>query len=183
MTTTTKAAPPEPIETAEATLKALGSNPTTGLAKADADARFAKQGPNEVPEKRSHPVLRLAKKFWGLSAWMIELIAVLSFFLHKRADVAIALGAPGRKRAARLLPGAARLGGRDGAAQAAAGHGARPARQDMAERAGSRARHWRRHARARRRLRRRGRAALRWRSARRPVGAHRRVERGRQEDR
>src|SRR5208337_217563 len=47
--------------------------------------------PNEVPEKRSHPVFRLAKKFWGLSAWMIELIAVLSFFLHKRADMWVAL--------------------------------------------------------------------------------------------
>jgi magnesium-transporting ATPase (P-type) len=81
---------PPPAKTAEETLKALGSNPAAGLA--DADARFAKEGPNEVPEKRRHPILRLAKKFWGISAWMIELIAVLSFFLHKRADMRIALG-------------------------------------------------------------------------------------------
>jgi H+-transporting ATPase len=63
-----------------------------GLTKAEADRRLATQGPNEVPERRSHPIVRLAKKFWGLSAWMIELIAVLSFFLHKRADMTIALG-------------------------------------------------------------------------------------------
>jgi plasma-membrane proton-efflux P-type ATPase len=72
-------------------LKALDSNRETGLAKADATARLASQGPNEVPEKRSHPASRFAKKFWGLSAWMIELIAILSFFLHKRADVWIAV--------------------------------------------------------------------------------------------
>jgi H+-transporting ATPase len=78
-------------KTADETLKDLGSSRDSGLTKADAAARFAKQGPNEVPEKRSHPILRFAKKFWGLSAWMIELIAVLSFFLHKRADFVIAL--------------------------------------------------------------------------------------------
>jgi plasma-membrane proton-efflux P-type ATPase len=86
-----KVVPPAPAKTAAETLKALGSSRDTGLAKADADTRLAKQGPNEVPEKPNHPILRLAKKFWGLSAWMIELIAVLSFFLHKRADVWVAV--------------------------------------------------------------------------------------------
>jgi plasma-membrane proton-efflux P-type ATPase len=79
------------MQTADDTLAALRSNRDAGLAKADAQARLAKQGPNEVPERPSHPILRLAKKFWGLSAWMIELIAVLSFFLHKRADGWVAL--------------------------------------------------------------------------------------------
>ena len=82
---------PSSPKTAVETLAALGSNRDVGLAKADADTRLAKQGPNEVPAKPTHPILRLAKKFWGLSAWMIELIAVLSFFLHKRADVWVAL--------------------------------------------------------------------------------------------
>ncbi len=95
MTTATKAAPvvpPAPPQTAEATLEALASSRTAGLARADAEARFAKDGPNEVPEKRSHPIPRFARKFWGVSAWMIELIAALSLFLHKRADMSIALG-------------------------------------------------------------------------------------------
>ena len=89
-----KKVPPTPAKsakTAEETLKALGSNRDTGLVKSDADSRLEKQGPNEVPEQPNHPILRLAKKFWGLSAWMIELIAVLSFFLHKTADAWIAL--------------------------------------------------------------------------------------------
>ena len=83
---------PREARTVEAALSALGSDRATGLAEADASARLAKEGPNEVAEKRSHPILRFAKKFWGLSAWMIELIAALSLFLHKRADFGIALG-------------------------------------------------------------------------------------------
>jgi len=84
-------ASPAPSKTAEETLKSLASDRNAGLAQADATTRLEKQGPNEVPEKRSHPLLRFASKFWGLSAWMIELIAVLSLFLHKRADMWVAL--------------------------------------------------------------------------------------------
>jgi H+-transporting ATPase len=86
-----KVVPPAPAKTAVEALKTLRSNRDAGLSKVEGAARLVKEGPNEVPEKRSHPILRLAKKFWGLSAWMIELIAVLSFFLHKRADMWVAL--------------------------------------------------------------------------------------------
>jgi len=72
-------------------LSSLRSNRETGLAGSEAAARFERDGPNEVAEKKSHPVLRLAHKFWGLSAWMLELIAGLSFILGKQADFAIAL--------------------------------------------------------------------------------------------
>src|SRR5580692_1497125 len=44
-------------QTAKKALETLASNRETGLAKADAEARLAKQGPNEVPEKRSHSIL------------------------------------------------------------------------------------------------------------------------------
>ncbi len=64
---------------------------TTGLSGAEARLRLERDGPNEVPEKRSHPLLGLARKFWGLSAWMLELIAVLSFALGKTADFWIAV--------------------------------------------------------------------------------------------
>jgi H+-transporting ATPase len=86
-----KAVPSTPPKTAAEALRTLGSNRDAGLTKADVATRLAEQGPNETLERRSHPVVRLAKKFWGLSAWMIELIAVLSFFLHKRADTWVAL--------------------------------------------------------------------------------------------
>src|SRR5689334_13059021 len=72
-------------------LASFGSNPETGLASAIAAARLHTAGPNDVPEQKSHPVLRFLLKFWGLSAWMVELIAILSFVLHKNTDFVIAL--------------------------------------------------------------------------------------------
>jgi plasma-membrane proton-efflux P-type ATPase len=89
--TVAKGVPIAVAATAEETLATLGSNRDAGLSLAEAATRLAKQGANEVPEKRSHPLLRFGKKFWGLSAWMLELIAALSFFLHKHADVYVAI--------------------------------------------------------------------------------------------
>ena len=63
----------------------------TGLTTSEARARLIRDGANEVAEPPRHPLRRFGKKFWGISAWMIELIAVLSFVLHKRADLAVAL--------------------------------------------------------------------------------------------
>jgi magnesium-transporting ATPase (P-type) len=62
-----------------------------GLTSAQARERLVRFGANEVPEKKSHPIAALARRFWGLSAWMIELIAILSLLLHKRADFWIAV--------------------------------------------------------------------------------------------
>ena len=63
----------------------------SGLSSAEAGSRLERDGPNEVPEKKSHPFLSLARKFWGLSAWMLELIAGLSFVLGKTTDFWIAI--------------------------------------------------------------------------------------------
>ena len=49
-------------------------------------------GYNEVPEEKERPVLRFLKKFWGVSAWMLELIIILSAVLHKYADLAVVGG-------------------------------------------------------------------------------------------
>src|ERR1017187_4710276 len=65
------------------TLKSLKVNPDTGLARAEVDTRRKENGYNEVAEKRGHPVLKFLKKFWGISAWMLELIMVLSAVLGK----------------------------------------------------------------------------------------------------
>ena len=46
-------------------------------------------GYNEVAEKRGHPVLDFLRKFWGISAWMLELIMVLSAALGKYSDLAV----------------------------------------------------------------------------------------------
>jgi len=65
---------------------------------------------------------------------MIELIAVLSFFLHKHADVWVALSLLVCQRRPGLLPGAARIDGGEGAAQQAPGDGASPAGKELADR-------------------------------------------------
>jgi plasma-membrane proton-efflux P-type ATPase len=65
--------------------------PISGLSGAEAAARLSRDGPNEVAEKRTHPLARFAAKFWGVSAWMLELIVILSFLLHKTADLWVAL--------------------------------------------------------------------------------------------
>ena len=75
--------PPKPVTTnapeiASAsvadTLTALNVNAGTGLTRAEVDARRKEHGFNEVALTKSHPVLVFLGKFWGLSAWMLELI-------------------------------------------------------------------------------------------------------------
>jgi magnesium-transporting ATPase (P-type) len=71
------------------TLAALHVNPDTGLTHAEVDVRRKEHGYNEVAEKKGHPVLMFLGKFWGLSAWMLELIMGLSAVLRKYSDLAV----------------------------------------------------------------------------------------------
>ena len=71
------------------TLAALHVNPDTGLTSAEADARRKEHGYNEVAEKKGRPVLKFLGKFWGISAWMLELIMVLSVALGNYSDLAV----------------------------------------------------------------------------------------------
>jgi plasma-membrane proton-efflux P-type ATPase len=71
------------------TLAALEVNPATGLRHAEAAARRNEYGYNEVTEKKAHPLLQFLSKFWGISAWMLELIMVLSAVLGKYSDLAV----------------------------------------------------------------------------------------------
>src|ERR1019366_2848545 len=89
-------APPKPANTkppdiASAsvpdTLTALHVNPDTGLTHAEVDASRKEHGYNEVAVKKEHPVLQFLRKFWGISAWMLELIMVLSAVLRKFSDL------------------------------------------------------------------------------------------------
>ncbi len=84
-------AKPPAIATASVpdTLIALNVNPDTGLAHSEVEARRKEHGYNEVAEKKSHPVLTFLGKFWGISAWMLELIMVLSAVLGHYSDLAV----------------------------------------------------------------------------------------------
>jgi len=71
------------------TLAALHVNPATGLTHEEVESCRKEHGYNEVAEQQEHPVLRFLGKFWGLSAWMLELIMILSLVLKNYADLAI----------------------------------------------------------------------------------------------
>jgi plasma-membrane proton-efflux P-type ATPase len=53
------------------------------------DVRRKEHGYNEVAEQKGHPILLFLGKFWGLSAWMLETIMVLSAVLRKYPDLAV----------------------------------------------------------------------------------------------
>jgi len=84
-------AKPPDISTASVpdTLASLHVNPDTGLAHAEVDVRRKEHGYNEVAVEKGHPVLKFLRKFWGISAWMLELIMILSAVLGKYPDLAV----------------------------------------------------------------------------------------------
>jgi len=71
------------------TLAMLHVNPDTGLTHVDVDTRRRENGYNEVAVQKGHPVTDFLRKFWGISAWMLELIMVLSAVLGKYTDLAV----------------------------------------------------------------------------------------------
>jgi H+-transporting ATPase len=71
------------------TLAILQVDPNHGLSKAEADTRRAHHGYNEVLETKRHPVRQFLSKFWGISAWMLELIMLLSVALRKYSDLVV----------------------------------------------------------------------------------------------
>jgi H+-transporting ATPase len=70
-------------------LAALQVNPEKGLTLVEVDTRRKEHGYNEVTERRGHPFLKFLGKFWGVSAWMLELIMILSAVLRKYSDLAV----------------------------------------------------------------------------------------------
>jgi len=70
-------------------LASLKVNPDTGLTHAEVEVRRKEHGYNEVAETKGHPILKFLRKFWGISAWMLELIMVLSAVLGKYSDLAV----------------------------------------------------------------------------------------------
>ena len=71
------------------TLAALHVNPDTGLIRGEVETRRKEHGYNEVAEQKEQPVLKFLGKFWGLSAWMLEIIMLLSVVLGHYSDLAI----------------------------------------------------------------------------------------------
>jgi plasma-membrane proton-efflux P-type ATPase len=78
--------------TARQSLTELGSDLSTGLSQSEVEQRRARFGPNRIPEETPQWILSFLKKFWGLSAWMIELIVILSIVLHRSAELWVSAG-------------------------------------------------------------------------------------------
>ena len=72
--------------------ESLNSDFKMGLKSAEVEDRLRQYGFNEIPEKKPKPLVTFAKKFWGLTAWMLEAIIVLSLFLQRYADFYIVTG-------------------------------------------------------------------------------------------
>ncbi|SMH71203.1 plasma-membrane proton-efflux P-type ATPase [Candidatus Nitrosotalea okcheonensis] len=60
-----------------------------GLGTEEAKRRLAVYGYNEVPEKKTHFLITLARCFWGIVPWMLEATAFLTWFLGKYPDTII----------------------------------------------------------------------------------------------
>ncbi len=77
------------VPIAQAPRAELDVNPETGLTHQEVESRRKAHGYNEVAEQKGHPVLKFLGKFWGVSAWMLELIMVLSAVLQKYSDLVV----------------------------------------------------------------------------------------------
>jgi len=73
-------------------IQSLNSSMDMGLTSTEASLRLEKYGFNEVAEEKKHPLLVFIKKFWGLTAWLLEIIIVLSWLLQHYVDVVVISG-------------------------------------------------------------------------------------------
>jgi H+-transporting ATPase len=70
--------------------KKLGSSPD-GLKQAEAKKRLTENGPNEIKEKKTNPLLKFLSYFWGPIPWMIEVAVILSGVVRHWPDFFIIL--------------------------------------------------------------------------------------------
>jgi H+-transporting ATPase len=76
----------------EEILRLLHTDLSIGLNSFEVEARLKRYGYNEVPEKKANPLTTFAKRFWGLTAWMLEIIIIISWLLHRYPDMYIVAG-------------------------------------------------------------------------------------------
>lgn len=76
----------------EDALKDLKADLVHGLSRSEVEKRLSRWGFNEVAETKANHVVQFARKFWGISSWMLELVIVLSWYLHHYSDMVIVFG-------------------------------------------------------------------------------------------
>ena len=78
----------EQVEPSESTI----ANVERGLSSEEVQKRLREYGYNEIPEKRRNPVILFMRKFWGITPWMLELTAVLTWVLRRELETYVVLG-------------------------------------------------------------------------------------------
>ncbi|MGB9003954.1 MAG: HAD-IC family P-type ATPase, partial [Nitrosotalea sp.] len=73
----------------EDTIKQLGTTFSSGLSLQEAEKRISIYGHNEIETIHQNSLARFFKKFWGITAWMLELIILLSWYLGKLLNLYI----------------------------------------------------------------------------------------------
>jgi H+-transporting ATPase len=67
------------------------SSDSNGLSATEAERRLKQFGANEIPEKKTNPIIKFLRYFWGPIPWMIEIAVVLSAIIGHWEDFAIIL--------------------------------------------------------------------------------------------
>ncbi len=65
---------------------------SSGLSSKEVEDRRKDYGYNQALEKKKNPVLRLAKNFWGITPWMLEITIILTWLLGRRLEAYIVAG-------------------------------------------------------------------------------------------
>lgn len=73
-------------------IQKFNTNPLNGLSQSEVESNRKVYGFNEVAYNKRNLFLKFLARFLGLTAWMLELIIILSFFLHRYSDAYIVLG-------------------------------------------------------------------------------------------
>lgn len=68
------------------------SQKIAGLSSEEAKRRLNEYGYNEVEEQRRSVLITVAKKFWGITPWMLEITIALTWILHKYVDTYVVAG-------------------------------------------------------------------------------------------
>ena len=70
----------------------LKDDSENGLSSEEVAKRLSQYGYNEIPEKRTSLVIGLAKKFWGITPWMLEITIGLEWILRKYLEMYVVIG-------------------------------------------------------------------------------------------
>lgn len=70
-------------------LQQLSTNEENGLSSSEAANRLQQFGPNEIIEKKTSPIVKFVRYFWGPIPGMIEAAIVISAFIQHWDDLAI----------------------------------------------------------------------------------------------